>query len=192
VITSTEYMGDIVRCLGSGSELGVEFTYRVQEKPLGIAHALSLAEMFVGGDRVCVMLGDNIFTDSIVPVANHFRRQEKGARVVLREVSDPERFGIAVLKEKQIVEIEEKPKQPKSNYAVIGLYFYDVQVFEIIRSLSFSERGELDITDVNRAYITLGQLEYDIYNSAWIDAGTPESWFLANQIFYLHYDEQNG
>ncbi len=184
VVTSTEHMGDIVRCLGSGSELGVEFTYRVQEKPLGIAHALSLAETFAGGDRICVMLGDNIFADSIAPIAEHFRQQEKGARVVLRKVSDPERFGIAALDEKQIVEIEEKPKQPKSNYAVIGLYFYDEQVFDIIRGLSFSERGELEITDVNRAYIALGQLEYDIYDGAWMDAGTPESWFAANQIFY--------
>ena len=184
VITSTEHMGDIVRCLGSGHELGVEFTYRVQEKPLGIAHALSLAENFAGGEKICVMLGDNIFADSIAYIADNFRRQERGARVVLRKVSDPERFGIAALDEKQIVEIEEKPKKPKSNYAVIGLYFYDHQVFDIIRGLAFSPRGELEITDVNRAYIARGQLEYDIYEGAWMDAGTPESWFEANRLMF--------
>ncbi len=184
VVTSTEHMGDIVRCLGGGSELGVEFTYRVQEKPLGIAHALSLAETFAGGEKLCVMLGDNIFAGSIAPIVENFRRQEKGARVVLRKVSDPERFGIAALDEKQIVEIEEKPQKPKSNYAVIGLYFYDHQVFDIIRGLTFSPRGELEITDVNRAYIARGQLEYDFYEGPWMDAGTPESWFEANRLFF--------
>jgi len=183
VVTSTEHMGDIVRCLGSGTDLGVDFTYKVQEKPLGIAHALSLAENFAGEEKICVMLGDNIFAGSIAYIVENYRHQEKGARVVLRKVGDPERFGVAALDEKQVIEIEEKPAHPKSDYAVIGLYFYDSKVFDIIRGLDYSARGELEITSVNNAYIQRGELEYDIFEGAWMDTGTPESLFEANRLF---------
>ena len=185
VITSTEFMGDIVRCLGSGEDLGVNFTYKVQEKPLGIAHALALAENFAAGEKICVMLGDNIFASSIIDVARNFGEQETGARVVLRKVDSPERFGVAALDVHHVIEIQEKPTKPKSNYAVIGLYFYDAQVFDIIRGLEFSERGELEITAVNNAYIAREQLEFDFFNATWMDTGTPESWFEANRMLFV-------
>jgi glucose-1-phosphate thymidylyltransferase len=184
VVTSTEHMGDIVRCLGSGEEFNCSLIYRVQEKPLGIAHGLSLAEHFAGGDRVIVMLADNIFGDSISHVIDNFRKQEKGARVVLKRVSDPERYGVAALDEQQVLFIEEKPKKPASNYAVIGLYCFDEKIFDIIRTLKYSDRGELEITSVNNAYIEKKEMEYDIYEGKWMDAGTPESWFEANRMFF--------
>jgi glucose-1-phosphate thymidylyltransferase len=184
IVTSTEHMGDIVRCLGSGEELGVSFTYKVQEKPLGIAHALALAENFAGGEKICVVLGDNVFLESIIELVKNYHHQEKGARVALRKVSDPERFGVAALDEKQVIEIEEKPSKPKSDYAVIGLYFYDSMVFDIIRGLEYSERGELEITAVNNTYIARSLLEFDIFEGPWMDAGTPESLFQANRLFF--------
>ena len=184
IITSTEHMGDLVRCLGSGDELGVDFTYKVQEKPLGIAHALALAENFARGERICVMLGDNIFVGSVAEIVRNYQQQERGARVVLRKVSDPERFGVAALDEQQVIEIEEKPSKPKSDYAVIGLYFYDNQVFDIIRGMEYSERGELEITSVNNAYIAKAELEFDIFEGGWMDTGTPESLFEANRLFF--------
>jgi glucose-1-phosphate thymidylyltransferase len=184
VVTSTEHMGDVVRCLGSGEELGCTLTYRVQEKPLGIAHALSLAEGFARGEHLCVILADNVFETSIAPVVENFRAQSKGARVVLKEVKDPERYGVAALDERQVIRIEEKPRSPDSPYAVVGLYLYDEQVFDIIRALKPSERGELEISAVNGEYIARHQLEYDVYEGRWMDAGTMESWFEANRMFY--------
>lgn len=184
VVTSTEHMGDVVRCLGGGGDLGCSLTYRVQEQPLGIAHALSLAEGFAHGDRICVMLADNIFEDSIRPIVEHYAAQSGGARVVLKEVTDPERYGVAALDEQQVVSIEEKPRAPASPYAVVGLYLYDSQVFDIIRGLKPSERGELEISAVNGEYIARRQLEYDVYPGRWMDAGTMESWFEANRLFY--------
>jgi glucose-1-phosphate thymidylyltransferase len=183
VVTSTDHMGDIVRCLGSGAEFGCELFYRVQEQPRGIAHALSLAESFAAGQQVAVILADNIFQGSIAPFADNFRRQPEGARVVLKKVAAPERFGVAALDETQILSIEEKPSHPASNFVVLGLYFYDRQVFDFIRSIGPSPRGELEITDVNNLYIAKKQLEYDIYPGRWMDAGTPESWFAANRMF---------
>lgn len=184
VVTSTEHMGDIVRCLGSGEEFNCSLSYRVQEKPLGIAHGLSLAENFASGDRVVVILADNIFGDPITAIVDHFRQQEKGARVVLKRVNDPERYGVAALDEHQVLYIEEKPQKPVSDYAVIGLYCFDEKIFDIIRTLHYSDRGELEITSVNNAYIELKEMEYDIYEGRWMDAGTPESWFEANRMFY--------
>ena len=184
VVTSTEHMGDMVRCLGSGEEFGCAFSYRVQEKPMGIAHGLSLAENFARGDRVVVMLADNIFGSSIAHVVESFRKQQVGARVVLKKVSDPTRYGVAALDEKQVMYIEEKPKQPPSDYAVVGLYCYDERVFDIIKSLEYSARGELEVTSLNNEYIKLRQMEYDVFEGKWMDAGTPESWFEANRIFF--------
>lgn len=189
VITSTEHMGDVVNCLGSGTEFGCELTYRVQEKAGGIAHALAMAESFANNDKICVALGDNIFEYSIAPYVNHFKRQEVGARVLLKEVGDPERYGVAALDEHQVVEIQEKPAVPKSSYAVVGLYFYDAQVFDIIRTIEPSARGELEITAVNNAYIAKGLLKYDICYGRWTDAGTMNSLAEANKILFGNNNE---
>jgi glucose-1-phosphate thymidylyltransferase len=184
IVTSTEHMGDLVRCLGSGEDFGCIFSYKVQEKPLGIAHALSLANSFARGEKIIVILADNIFGGSIRQVIEHFASQKEGARVVLKKVSDPMRYGVAALDEKQVISIEEKPEQPPSDYAVVGLYCYDEKVFDILQNLKFSDRGELEITSLNKEYIKLHQMEYEIYEGKWMDAGTPESWFEANRMFF--------
>jgi len=181
-ITSTDHMGDVVQCLGSGEEFNCNLSYKVQEKAGGIAHALAMAEDFADGERICVILGDNIFEYSICPYANEYKKQEKGARVLLKEVGDPERYGVAALDEFQILEIEEKPRDPKSSFAVVGLYFFDDQVFDLIRNIEPSDRGELEITAVNNAYIQMNQLRYSICKGRWTDAGTFESLFEANKI----------
>ncbi len=182
IVTSTEHMGDIVNLLGSGAILGADFTYKVQETAGGIADALRLAENFANKEKTVVVLGDNIAVRSIKPYVDNFRKQEKGARVLLKAVSDPTRYGIAALDEQKIVEIEEKPGSPKTNFAVIGYYMYDERVFEFIRQQKLSERGEFEITDVNNEYITRGEMEYDILKGGWTDAGTFESLQIANQM----------
>jgi len=182
IVTSTDHMGDVVNLLGSGKEFGCGFTYKVQEDALGIAHALALAENFAAGNRVAVLLGDNIFERTIEPYVERFRKQETGARVLLKSVNDPERFGVAALDEYHVISIEEKPEQPKSNYAVVGAYFYDSQLFDIIRSAPLSERGEYEITSVNNEYIKSGQLQYDVVEGGWTDAGTFESWAEASEM----------
>ncbi|MCK5224524.1 NTP transferase domain-containing protein, partial [Candidatus Calescamantes bacterium] len=160
IVTSTEHMGDMVNLLGSGHDFSAQFTYKVQEDARGIAHALLMTENFANGERICVILGDNIASHSIAPFAKEFLQQKEGAKVLLRKVSDPERYGIAALDERKIVEIQEKPEKPKSNYAVIGYYMYDEKVFDIIRKQKFSARGELEITSVNNAYVNDHMLTY--------------------------------
>ena len=182
IVTGREHMGDVMELLGSGSEYSVEFTFKVQDAAGGIAQAFGLASHFVNGDRCVVILGDNIFEDDITPYVESFAKQEKGAKILLKEVSNPQRFGVAELKDGKIVSIEEKPKYPKSNFAVTGIYMYDPEVFEIIKTLKPSARGELEITDVNNAYISRGTLTYDILNGWWTDAGTSESLFRANEF----------
>ena len=182
IVTSTEHMGDIVNLLGSGEQFGVDFTYKVQETAGGIAHALRLGEDFAKGERIVVVLGDNIAVNSIKPYVDNFRKQETGARVLLKEVSEPTRYGIAALDEQKIVEIEEKPENPKTRFAVIGYYMYDEKVFDFIRHLKPSERGEFEITDVNNEYIKRGEMEYDILEGDWTDAGTFESLQIANRM----------
>jgi glucose-1-phosphate thymidylyltransferase len=182
VVTSTHHMGDVVNSLGSGRRFGCQFTYRVQEEAGGIAHALALAESFAAQEKIVVLLGDNIFEYSIAPHVEAFREQRNGARVLLKEVGDPERFGIAALDEKHVIEIEEKPKNPKSNFAVVGCYMYDNKVFDIIRDTHPSARGELEITTVNNVYIKLGWLQYGFVQGRWTDAGTFESLAEANGI----------
>lgn len=186
VVTSKEHMGEIVRLLGSGKEFGCEFTFKVQEDAGGIAQALSLAEVFIGGDSMTVILGDNILTHSIKLHVEEYNRQLSRARVLLKEVGDPERFGVAALDErkKMIIDIEEKPKNPKSSYAVIGVYIYDSSVFEVIRNIIPSERGELEISDVNNEYVRQNQLTYGIVNGNWTDAGTFESYQYANKLLF--------
>jgi glucose-1-phosphate thymidylyltransferase len=189
VITSTHHMGSVVQSLGSGKRFGCEFTYRVQEEAGGIAHALALAEAFSAGERIVVLLGDNVFEYSISPHVNDFRRQKCGARVLLKEVGDPERFGVAALDEKVIVSIEEKPTQPQSKFAVVGCYMYDERIFEIIGRTKRSARGEYEITAVNNAYIEDRQLEYGFVKGRWTDAGTFESLIEAGQLL-LELDNQ--
>lgn len=184
IVTSTDHMGDIVKVLGSGKEFGCEFTFKVQEEAKGIADALSLAENFAGNDKVVVFLGDNVFESSISPYVRNFEKQEKGARVLLKKVNDPERFGIAAMDEKHILEIEEKPQSPKTDFAVVGVYMYNPKVFDIIRKIKPSDRGEYEITSVNNVYIKDQELKYDIVKGRWVDSGTFESYFEANELLY--------
>jgi glucose-1-phosphate thymidylyltransferase len=182
IITSTHHMGDVVNSLGSGRRFGCEFTYRVQEEAGGIAHALALAENFAAQQRIVTLLGDNIFEYSLAPHVEAFRQQRNGARVLLKEVGDPERYGVAALDEKHVVAIEEKPTNPKSNYAVVGCYMYDNKVFDLIRDTQPSARGELEITAVNNLYIKLGWLQYGFVHGQWTDAGTFDSLAEANRM----------
>jgi glucose-1-phosphate thymidylyltransferase len=182
IVTGVEHLGHVVGLLGSGREFNCQFTYKVQDQAGGIAQALSLAEHFVGGHRMVVILGDNIFEDSLTEYVKNFAVQSHGARIILKEVADPERFGVAELSGKQVIGIEEKPSKPKSNLAVTGVYMYDSQVFEIIKTLQPSGRGEMEITDVNNCYIQKGELAYDVFKGWWTDAGTFESLHAANEL----------
>ena len=182
IVTNPQYVGDFVNTLGSGKDFGCEFTYRVQEEAKGIAHALALAEGFASGGKIVVLLGDNIFEAPIHQAVSDFHVQQSGARVMLKQVDDPERYGVATLDGNRIVAIEEKPEHPKSNYAVVGVYFYDASVFDIIRTVEPSARGEYEITTVNNAYIRRAVLEYSIVQGEWVDAGTFDSLTEAHQI----------
>ncbi|WP_217593037.1 sugar phosphate nucleotidyltransferase [Cohnella sp. GbtcB17] len=182
VVTGKDHMGDVVNLLGSGREMGVAFTYKVQDEAGGIAQALGLAENFVNNESMVVILGDNVFSDSIAPYVKTFREKGNGAKILIQEVHDPKRYGVPELKNDRIVSIEEKPQQPKSNYAVTGIYMFDARVFEIIRTLKPSARGELEITDVNNAYIASGDLGFDVLQGWWTDAGTHASLTHANDM----------
>lgn len=182
VVTGKEHMGDVVSLLGSGRDLGVTFTYKVQDEAGGIAQALGLAEHFVGNDQTVVILGDNVFMDSIAPYVQNFKEQKNGAKILIQEVHDPQRYGVPELNGDKIISIEEKPKHPKSNYAVTGIYMYDSKVFEIVKTLKPSGRGELEITDVNNAYISRNELTYDVLKGWWTDAGTHASLTKANEL----------
>jgi len=182
IVTSTEHMGDIVNLLGSGEQFGVDFTYKVQETAGGIADALRLGKNFANKERIVVVLGDNIAVRSIAQYVDNFRNQETGARILLKKVSDPTRYGIAALDEQKIVEIAEKPGSPKTNFAVIGYYMYDRKVFDFVEQQKPSERGEFEITDVNNEYIRRGEMEYDILKGDWTDAGTFKSLQAANRM----------
>ena len=182
IVTGVEYMGDVVGLLGSGREFGCQFTYKVQDEAGGIAQALGLAENFANGQPLAVILGDNIFQSSLKTHAQRFLEQGGGARLLLKQVPDPYRFGVAEIRDGKVLGIEEKPKQPKSDCAITGIYFYDDEVFNIIRTLKPSGRGELEITDVNNSYIRKGQLAYDTLDGWWTDAGTFESLAKANEL----------
>ncbi len=184
IVTSREHMGALVNLLGSGGEFGCSFTFKVQDEPKGIADALLLGENFAGRDSIVVILGDNIASHSIKPYVEKFNKQKVGAKVLIKEVNEPHLFGIAALDEKKIIKIQEKPDKPESNYAVIGIYMYDNNVFDIIRKMDFSPRGELEITSVNNEYIQKNQLTYDILRGYWTDAGTFETFRLANEILF--------
>ncbi|MGE5329786.1 MAG: sugar phosphate nucleotidyltransferase [Deltaproteobacteria bacterium] len=182
IVTGLEHMGDIVNLLGSGREFGMNFTYKVQDEAGGIAQALGLAENFVGDDKCIVILGDNIFRKDITEFVESFEEQGKGAKILIKSVTNPERFGVVELDGDKIISVEEKPKNPKSNHVVTGIYMYDSDVFDIIKTLKPSGRGELEITDVNNEYIRRGTMTYDILDGWWTDAGTFESLVRANEL----------
>lgn len=184
IISGVEHADQFMTLLGSGKNFGVRFTYRVQDEPKGIAQALSLAEDFAQGGKVAAILGDNIYEDldSIKKAGVQFAEQEKGAMVFLKKVKDPERFGVAEIKDKKIIKIVEKPKKPKSDLAVTGLYFYDEKVFDIIRDLKPSDRGEYEVTDVNAKYVADKAMSYQIIKGEWIDAGTFDSLLKAGNL----------
>ena len=183
LVTGGNSAGDFLRLLGNGKEFGLQhLNYTYQEGEGGIAAALSLAEYFANREPICVVLGDNIIERNIAPIVRAFQEQGRGAKIVLKEVKDPQRFGVPVFERDRLVRIEEKPKEPKSPYAVTGIYCFDHQVFDIIRTLKPSTRGELEITDVNNAYIERGQMTWDVLDGWWTDAGTFESLMSAANL----------
>ena len=183
LVTGGPHAGDFLRLLGNGQDLGLtHLNYTYQEGEGGIAAALALAEHFAEGDRLCVILGDNVIEGSIVKAVERFRRQTRGARIILKEVPDAERFGVAELQGGRVVGIEEKPRRPRSPYAVTGIYLYDARVFDVIRTLQPSGRGELEITDVNNWYLERGELRCELLEGWWTDAGTFESLHRAGNL----------
>jgi glucose-1-phosphate thymidylyltransferase len=179
IVTGVDHMGDVVNLLGSGNEFGCRFTYKVQDQAGGIAQALGLAEHFAGGEKIVAILGDNIFEENLTSHVSRFARQKSGAMLLLKEVKDPSRFGVAEVKGKKIIGIEEKPKKPKGRLIVTGIYMYDAGVYGIIRRLKPSSRGELEITDVNNQYVKRGELAFEVLDGWWTDAGTFETLELA-------------
>jgi glucose-1-phosphate thymidylyltransferase len=179
IVSGRGHAGHFLELLGSGAEFGVNLTYEIQEKAGGIAQALGLAERWADDEAVAVILGDNIFQDD---VKNDIESFKNGAKIFLKEVPDAERFGVAELAMDRVLSIEEKPKKPKSNYAVTGLYLYDANVFSIIHTIKPSGRGELEITDVNNAYLKNGMMQYAILKGFWSDAGTFDSLIRASVL----------
>jgi glucose-1-phosphate thymidylyltransferase len=191
LVTGGEHVGDFARTLGSGHEYGIEpLTYACQDRAGGIAEALGLARQFVGDERVLVMLADNIFERSLAPAIGNFRAQERGARVVLSRVPEPEHLrhlGVADLDGERITRIVEKPAEPPSDYAVTGVYMYDAAVWEVIDGLEPSARGELEITDVNNWYVERGAMEYDVVDGFWGDAGESiDAYYAVNDFVRSH------
>jgi len=183
IVTGGRKSGDFLSLLGNGSDFGLKhLNYTYQKGEGGIAEALGLCEHWAGNDRICVVLGDNIIEKNITRAVRNFQEQERGAKIMLKKVHDPERFGVAELKGDKVVSIEEKPKKPKNDLAVIGIYMYDARVFDVIRTLEPSDRGELEITDVNNWYIRDGSMTYEILDGWWTDAGTFDSLLKASNL----------
>jgi len=183
IVTGGNSAGDFLKLLGNGKAFGLKhLNYTYQEGEGGIAAALALVEHFAGDEPICVVLGDNIIEGSIRTAADSYRAQGGGAKILLKKVSDPQRFGVPELDERRVLRIEEKPLQPKSEYAVVGIYMYDARVFAIIRTLKPSGRGELEITDVNNAYIERDEMTWDELEGWWSDAGTFESLLNASNL----------
>ena len=183
IVTGGNHAGDFLQLLGNGKDFGLSIVgYTYQEGEGGIADALKLAEDFAEGEKMCVILGDNIIEKDISAAVDDFRQQEKGAKILLKEVEDPERFGVAEIQDGKVVNIVEKPTKPKSNYAVTGIYMYDASIFEKTRVLKPSARGELEITDVNNAYINEGTMTYSFLDGWWTDAGTFSSLLRASNL----------
>jgi glucose-1-phosphate thymidylyltransferase len=194
IVTSPEHMGDVVNLLGSGRGLGLDLTYRVQDEPGGIAQAMALCEVYTGADPFLVILGDNILAEDIANEVAAYREQlirdGGGARILLKEVHDPERYGVPRFEDGRIVEIIEKPAHPPSHYSVTGIYFYDAGVYDIIRALKPSARGEYEVSDVSSAYVRSNRLTHGILKGWWGDAGTLAGWHEANALARdLVYDE---
>jgi glucose-1-phosphate thymidylyltransferase len=183
LVTGGQNAGDFLRLLGNGKDFGLQhINYTYQQGEAGIADALRLAEYFAAGEKICVVLGDNIIETNITAACAKFRKQERGAHILLKEVADPQRFGVPVFEGERIVRIEEKPKEPKSRYAVIGIYMYDATVFDRIRKLKPSARGEFEITDVNNQFLADGTLTYSMLDGWWTDAGTFDSLLRATNL----------
>lgn len=183
IVTGGNNAGDFLKLIGNGKEFGLEHVnYTYQEGEGGIAEALGLAEFFADKDRIVVVLGDNIIEKNIKKQVEAFAKQKKGAKILLKKVHDPQRFGVPVFNGDKIIKIEEKPKEPKSDYAVTGIYMYDSRVFDIIKTLKPSNRGELEITDVNNDYIQKGEMTWDVLDGWWTDAGTFESLLSASKM----------
>jgi len=195
IVTGPKHAGMFLQLLGEGRKFGAHLQFRVQERAEGIAHALGLCRKFVGNDSCAVILGDNIFEDDLSKEIKNFagtvNEAAKGAHIFLKEIENPQRFGVAELEGKNVVRIEEKPKNPKSKYAVTGLYLFDSKVFEIINGLQPSNRGEYEITDVNNEYIKRGQLTATVLKKRWTDSGTFESLYRANDIAREIYLKKN-
>ncbi|MFH1996228.1 MAG: sugar phosphate nucleotidyltransferase [Candidatus Omnitrophota bacterium] len=183
IVTGGTHAGEFLRLLGNGRQFGLKhLNYTYQEGEGGIADALRLAEYFAEDDRIAVILGDNIIEKSIRKEVEDFKRQPSGAKILIRKVDDPERFGVVGFKGNKVVSITEKPKRPKSNYIVTGVYLYDNRVFDIVKALKPSRRGELEITDVNNAYLKKGELTYGILKGWWTDSGTFDSLLKASNL----------
>ena len=183
LVTGGQNAGDFLRLLGNGKDFGLQhINYTYQQGEGGIADALRLAEYFAAGEKICVVLGDNIIETNIIAACAQFRNQDRGAHILLKEVADPQRFGVPVFEGERIVRIEEKPKEPKSPYAVIGIYMYDATVFDRIRKLKPSTRGEFEITDVNNQFLADGALTYSLLDGWWTDAGTFDSLLRATDL----------
>lgn len=183
IVTGGNSAGDFLKLLGNGKQFGLKhLNYTYQEGEGGIADALSLVEHFADDSPICVVLGDNIIEGNIRAAAVDYETQGAGAKILLKKVPDPNRFGVPVIEEKRVVRIEEKPKEPKSDYAVVGIYFFDQRVFEIIRGLEPSARGELEITDVNNDYIERGEMSWSELEGWWSDAGTFDSLQRASNL----------
>lgn len=183
IVTGGNHAGEFLRLLGNGSEFGLKaINYTYQKGEGGIAEALGLAKHFADNDKIAVILGDNLIEKSIKRHVDDFLKQPKGAKILLKKVDDPERFGVAEVKGNSIVKIAEKPRRPKSKYAVTGIYMYDKKVFEIIKTLKPSNRGELEITDVNNEYIKRGQMTFNVLKGWWSDCGTHEALLRANNL----------
>jgi glucose-1-phosphate thymidylyltransferase len=180
LISGRGHAGQYLDLLSNGKELGVKLTYVIQEEPKGLAHALSIAEDFADNGPIAMILGDNIYEENLKPAVDAFTKQEKGAKVILKEVLDPQRFGVVEFDGEKVIDIQEKPQFPKSNWIVSGFYMYDKRCFDFIRSLRPSGRGELEITDLNNCYLREGTLTYYKTTGEWIDAGTFDSLLKAN------------
>lgn len=182
IISGPGHAGQLLDLLGSGKQLGVDLVYDIQEEPKGIAHGLAIAEDFADNELVALILGDNIFEDDLKRAIMDFKKQKKGAKIVIKKVSDPERFGVAKFNKKgdKIVKIIEKPKRPPTNWMVTGFYMYDQRVFDIIRTLNPSARGEYEVTDLNNFYVQEGTMTFQKAKGRWIDAGTFDSLLEAN------------
>lgn len=183
IVSGKGHAGHFLELLKSGEEFGAKFSYGSQEKAGGIAQALGLCEDFSDNDKIIVILGDNILQDDLGPIINEYRDQKKGAKILLKEVKNPQSFGVANVENNKIIKIEEKPENPKSNLAVIGVYMYDSEVWQIVRNLKPSARGELEITDVNNHYVEKGEMTYNTLKGWWGDCGESfDSLLLANNL----------